>query len=1233
MKPIDQCPSSSKEGKPGKEALAETARQLPKIAGMPAWRSLEEHADAPEFREWVEREFPAGASEMLEEGSRRDFIKLMGASVALAGAATIPGCRRPEHEIKPYSKETPEHSVPGKALYYATSLALPCGGAEGLLVETHEGRPTKIEGNPLHPHNRGKSSVWAQASVLELYDPDRLKFPVVRFSSIGEKTATWDDFGAWAAENLGKFDASQGAGLAVVVRKATGPTREVLRDQLKKRWPKMRWIAYDAAESRTAIDGAVRAFGSPQRELLSLSKAKAIVSLGRDFLSTTGEPNGLANAREYASTRRVLTTKDEMSRLYVAEPTYTITGGQADHRVSMAPSQIARLAVAIATRVLASKGGDAAAALRAAVAGKQTDLEAKQQAFAEAAADDLIAAGGAGLVVAGPTVSAEVHAIAHAINAVLGAIGTTVSFLPMSSEQAADGMAEVGALAGAINSGEVNTVVCIGANPVYDAPAGADFAAAFAKATTITWSVSDSETAHASNWSLNGAHWLESWGDTEAWDGTVAPVQPMIAPLYEPAMSEIEFLTMLAQVGIGGSKATPKVVGYEILRGAWQSKLGQVGFEKVWTRALFDGVLANSAPKPAATPVKFESVVAAAKAMTLEPAPSGAGVEVVFQTNHMYDGRFANVAWLQELPDAGSRVVWDNPALVSPRTAVAMGLAPYGLGKDMSLEKASNVYTDPKYPTGRVVTLAVGGKSMEVAIWIAPGVADNTVVLTLGYGRTQCGLVGNGTGFNTFAVYTGARLARGATASDTGRTYMIASTQTHWSLEGRTSLVRGLDYPGWKKFGDDSPKEYKDRLYGTKTSLNLAERIGHSELTHTPPNISIYKNPFNATKNDPGAGSRYSEGPQWAMSIDLSTCTGCGACTIACQAENNIPVVGKKDVAKGREMTWIRVDRYFTGDDANNPEAMLHQPVACVHCENAPCEVVCPVNATIHGEEGLNYMAYNRCIGTRYCANNCPYKVRRFNFHDYGVAKFKGDYIGKDVFPQAGERNANLIPPRLRERLNEIEKMQKNPNVTIRSRGVMEKCSFCVQRINAAKIEVKLKNIEGAPSVPEGFFQTACQQACPSEAIVFGDMLDTNANNGKGSLIRQMREHNRTYALLGFLNTRPRTTHMAAVKNPNRGLLEKLGKSERLALMDDPFGHHGEGHHDDGHGTGDTGHDAGKTDGHAAPAAPAGAGHSSAVPIGSPSNPSRSIFLRDSAKKAADRGYALSLSVLTGFHA
>jgi molybdopterin-containing oxidoreductase family iron-sulfur binding subunit len=476
-----------------------------------------------------------------------------------------------------------------------------------------------------------------------------------------------------------------------------------------------------------------------------------------------------------------------------------------------------------------------------------------------------------------------------------------------------------------------------------------------------------------------------------------------------------------------------------------------------------------------------------------------------------------------------------------------------------------------KFPEARKARIKIGEKTVEVPVWILPGMADHTVLLTVGYGRTAAGHVGDGVGVDVYPVKpAGRRWARGVEVSATSNWYPISSTQSHWSLEGRTALVRAVDLPAWKAHGDEVG-EAKHEIYKTAQPINFAERLG--EMSHMPPNVSVYENPFNKSKADPAPDAVYAKGPQWGMTIDLSTCTGCGACTIACQAENNIPVVGKKEVQKGREMAWIRVDRYFTGEDFTNPDSMLHQPVPCQHCENAPCETVCPVNATVHGPEGINYMTYNRCIGTRYCANNCPYKVRRFNFFEYGKLKFNGDYYGKSlvekVAPERGgvngsnkynKININLIPPRLRQKLEEIERMQKNPDVTVRMRGVMEKCSYCIQRINAAKIECKLNDLKG---IPDGFFQSACQQACPSGAIVFGDILDPQ------SAVHATRNHGRSYMLLGYLDTRPRTSYLVQVRNPNPRLRKPVT---------DPF-HHGGGHHG---GEGE-GHDeaAGKEAGHA----------------------------------------------------
>jgi molybdopterin-containing oxidoreductase family iron-sulfur binding subunit len=621
--------------------------------------------------------------------------------------------------------------------------------------------------------------------------------------------------------------------------------------------------------------------------------------------------------------------------------------------------------------------------------------------------------------------------------------------------------------------------------------------------------------------------------------------------------------------------------------------------------------MADSASRPAAARLRLAEVTRAFQGLRPAALPGTAAMEVEFYTVRFNDGRSANNAWLQELPEVGSTVVWDNPVYVSPQTAKSMGLLPEHTRLD-----EFNPYIKQQMPQARLATLTLGGQRMDVAVWILPGMADHVIGVKLGYGRTSAGLVGDGAGFNTYQVKPAGMTASGAKLERTGGTYTIASTQNHWSLSAkseertrkdrRDTIVRAMDKKWWDKYGNKIT-EMPDQIYGTEISpLNIAEKIG--EMSHTPPNISAYDNPMNRSPRDADPDAMkpnralngrmepapYSRGPQWGMSIDMNACSGCGVCTVACQAENNIPVVGKSEVAKGREMTWIRVDRYFVGEDLNNPEEMLMQPVACVHCENAPCEVVCPVNATIHDSEGTNNMAYNRCIGTRYCANNCPYKVRRFNFFDYAVKKFRGGLNATYVSNQAAGAfektvgqdrtfNQNFIPPRLRAKLDEIQKMQFNPNVTVRSRGVMEKCSYCIQRVNAARQEVKVQGLWKDPDqvgpIPDGFFQAACQQACPTGAISFGDILDPK------SKVSQDRESGRTYLLLGYLNTRPRTTYMMKVRNPNEAI--------RVFDKYDPL--------DYGHG-GDHGGASGE--------------HADA-----------SAYI-DSVKKYTDQGYSLSLKVL-----
>lgn len=1184
MSNLDQCPSTK-----GHEEIPQAAPDPGRVSGRKFWRSLDEWSGTPEFKEFVEREFPAGAS-ILGEPSRRNFVKIMGAGFALAGAATIPGCRRPDRKILPYSQTPPEEVVPGKPLFFTTALPTPGGGCEGLLIETHTGRPTKVEGNPVHPGNQGKTSAMAQASVLGLYDPDRLKYPVYDNPSRGKLDATWDDYSAWQTTHFAKFDENRGAGLAFIIDKQSSPTRQRLINAVRGRFPRARFVFWNPAESRAPIDGSSIAFGNPQHLSYDFSGAQRVVSLGSDFLADGA--GSVRNARTFASTRKVMEGGDEMSRLYAVEAKPTSVGSLADHRFRVAPSQMHNFAIALTKGVLSRTGANASGLPDASVAGMS-------QSEIDAIAEDLVAHGQHSVVVPGDQVSAEAWALCMAINSALGSIGRHVFTTPMQPDLASDSAAGMRDLIGAMSTGSIDTLVTIGCNPLYDTPASMGFADAFGRvATTITHDLGMSETEHASTWSLNGTHYLEQWGDVEDIDGTYSVVQPMIAPLYEPAHSDIELLSMLA--------GEPGKHGHELVQETW-ALMGNSD-QASWRRVLHNGY-ADTARRGGAD-VRLSNVLMAAARVGTRSAPGSESMDVLFYTSNQNHGQHANNGWLQELPEFGPSVVWDNPILVSPMTAKKMGLLP-----EHSWQDEFNPYTKQQMPQAQLVTVTLDGQEMEAALWILPGMADDTVAVKLGYGRRIVGKVGFKVGHNTYAIKpaSGPLAARGARVSKASGTYTIASTQNHWSLESRTSIVRAMDKKWWDQH-HDLHKVATDEIYGREHEmLNIAEKIG--ELSHTPPNISIYKNPQNRSHRDPDPNNteyntalkrdvppRFAQGPQWGMSIDLNACMGCNACTVACQSENNIPIVGKSEVAKGREMQWIRMDRYFVGDDLNNPDEMIVQPVACVHCENAPCETVCPVNATVHGDEGTNDMAYNRCIGTRYCANNCPYKVRRFNFFDYSPVKFNGGldptYTSKEIAKQFEETigedrtfNQNFIPPRLRKKLDEITKMHFNPDVTVRSRGVMEKCTYCIQRIHQARQEVKIKGIwkdkDQIGPIPDGFFNTACQQACPTDAISFGDILDPKAR------VSKERESGRSYLLLGYLNTRPRTTYMMRVRNPNPAI--------RVYDEHDPLDHGG--HSEDGGGHGD---DHGEQHG--------------------------SAYI-DKTKKFIDQGYSMSLKVLSGINA
>jgi MoCo/4Fe-4S cofactor protein with predicted Tat translocation signal len=968
------------------------------------WRSLGQLQGSAESRSFREREFVEGASEPPDAVSRREVLTLLGASVSLAGLAA---CRRPEEAIVPYV-EAPEQVVPGIPRHYATTM--PSGHtAYGLVVESHEGRPTKIEGNELHPASLGSSSARVQAAILDLYDPDRSQDVL----KDGE-ASSWDAFVAAWAERAALHAADGGAGLAVLLPPFSSPTLHRLVEELRGVYPNALVVAHAATSDLNSREGTARATGRTLVPVHRLESADVVLCLDADILH--GDPEMIRHTRGFARRRRVSGPDDGMSRLWAVEPALTVTGAKADQRQRLAASRVPAFTAALAARLAEEDLGIAAPA---------SSIPGVAPEWLEALALDLLAHQGTSLVVAGPHQPPEVHAAALALNVVLGNLGTTVEYrepvdaLPVRRP-------DLPLLVDAMNEGRVQTLLVLGANPAYDTPADLGFAAAAENVGQIVHlGTHRDETAALAHWHLPAAHFLEAWGDARAACGTLSVVQPLILPLYG-GKSPAEILGLVAR--------GDNVAGYELVRETWRALLGEDDFESRWRRVLHDGVLPDSATP--AVEVEPSPDVFADLAAAAGPAPGPAGeLELLFRPcPKVHDGHEANNAWLQELPDAITKVTWDNPLLLSPATAGAHGL-----------------------DDGDVVRLEVSDRSLEVPVFRVPGMADDTLVLTLGYGRRSAGRVGTGVGFDGFAVRPAASpdLALGVRLEAVGRRYLLAQTQEHGTMEGR-DLVR-------------------------EASLEHYRAEPHFAQEHVE-EAPLWK------------AHEYESRPQWGMVIDLNACTGCNACAVACQSENNVPVVGKDQVSRGREMAWIRVDRYFTGEPAD--AGAVFQPVPCMQCENAPCEQVCPVAATMHDEQGLNVMVYNRCIGTRYCSNNCPYKVRRFNFFNYT----------KDT--------------------PESLKMANNPDVTVRSRGVMEKCTYCVQRLNSARIDARL----GGRELRDGDARTACQQACPAEAIHFGDLADLE------SRVRKARGLDRTYAILGELNSRPRTTYQARLRNPFPGL-------------------------------------------------------------------------------------------------
>jgi molybdopterin-containing oxidoreductase family iron-sulfur binding subunit len=1053
------------------------------MTGPRYWRSLDELAGTPAFKAALAREFPEGASG-LEGVDRRQFMKIMAASFALGGVG-LAGCRRPEEHILPFSKSI-EGAAPGLPVYYATSMPMR-GWAIPLLAETHQGRPTKVEGNPGYAPHGGASTLLAQASVLELYDPDR----AIAHTQDG-KVIDGNAVKALLKGMSRRHLTTQGAGLAFLADASSSPTRSRLARTLRFRLPRAIWAEYEPVVDEPPVSVSRAFYGANVKPIYRFAKAKRIVSIDADFL--LAEAGSLYYAREFTKGRRLTKKDDPMNRLYVAESGLTLTGTLADHRLRLASSAMLAFAAALAGKVTGDSSYDKAA----------QGLDPKALEWIPECAADLLENKGECLVVAGSHLPDGVHAIVCAINQFLGNVGTTVEYIFATRSQSVG----LGGLAAQIARGSIKTLIILGGNPVYNAPADLDWASLQKKVPDVVrLGYYDDETSALAKTHIAAAHYLESWGDARTVDGTVVPVQPMILPLFG-GLTQIEVMAAI----MGFPNTDPYKLVYDTITG------GGPAAEVVFRNFLHDGLYQGStfrALRVRYNPKALAGFLAGAPAL---PEVSRDAIEVRFVADaRVDDGRFINNGWLQECPDPITKISWDNAIQISPRLAKDLGIDSPADGLKQVARKDLAEF-DKGRENAHVVELTIGTRKVVGPAHIQPGLANYTVIVPLGYGRSRTGRVGEGTGFNAYVgrESTAPHIATGAKIALTGRKMFLADSQWHWSMEGRDLVREGnlgeyQENPGFAKevgLEAESPRPVLDPGLASMTPAERAAQI--------PRGNSLYVTP------------KFDGRHQWGMSIDLNTCIGCNACVVACQAENNIPIVGKEQVLRGRIMHWIRLDRYYSdgkaaagafGGEGNNeiPEdpQISVQPVACMQCELAPCETVCPVNATVHDDEGLNVMAYNRCIGTRYCANNCPYKVRRFNFFDWNMRSLDSLYLGP------------LGP----EGMPELVQMVKNPEVTIRMRGVMEKCTYCVQRIERGKIEWKVKTAqEGHPEdvvVPDGTIRTACQQACPVEAIVFGNILDPESAVSKAKALGQ------DYPLLGYLNVRPRTTYLARVRNPN----------------------------------------------------------------------------------------------------
>ena len=1031
---------------PAKLTLAEVRAKLDGKSGKRYWKSLDELADTPAFQEMMQEEFPrqAAAGEWTDSVSRRGFMKVMGASFALAGLA---GCtKQPDEPIFPYVKQ-PEDLVLGKPMFFATAHPFPTG-AVPVLVKSDAFRPIKLEGNPEHPMSKGKSDAFTQASLLDLYDPDRSQHPRFR----GDQS----DFGAFQ-QSFAKAvaDTKTGEGVVFLSETITSPTLAAQWKQIQAKYPAAKLVQYEPVNGDAGRAASKAAFGDYYDTQYKLEDADVILSLDADFLGGIAFPGFLPMSAAWAERHRF--DKDKtMNRMYVVETNPTVTGFKADHRLALKPSEIDAFAAAL--------GGGNGPAL--------TNPDA--QKFLTVVLDDIKKSGGRFAVVVGPQSSMAAHSAALAINSGSKAVVYTETVAPIPSEQAAD----LKALVADMNAGKVEWLVMLGVNPLYNAPVDLDFESAFNK---VPYSVHlgshVDETGFYSTWHLNKAHYLESWSDARAYDGTISIVQPMIDPLYGGKSAHDVFQALL----------DPSLGGYDVVVANAKTYMKSGDFATAWKKALHDGWVEGTA---------FEPKALSAKAVAASAPTPVSGMEISFKSDaSVYDGRYANNGWLQELPKQVTNVSWDNAALMN------MDL----MGK-LGIEE------------NEAVELTLNGRKIIVPVLMSPGHPNDAVTVALGLGRrAEAGRVGAGVGFNAYALRTvdaplsasGLQIARGKGYYD------LCVTKVH-NIEHRGKFAQqDLEHKKFDTEGTYSLAGHEAQERSIIRYATVAEALANPNYTHegTPSgNTTVNKVGYNPQGEAPehddsfypdawrydhpelvGANAKVLQN-KWGMSIDLNSCVGCNACVVSCYAENNIAVVGREQVKIGRIMQWMRIDTYFEGD-LHAPKAHF-QPMLCQHCESAGCEQVCPVGATVHTPEGINTMVYNRCVGTRYCSNNCPYKVRRFNFLLYS------DYDTESL------------------------KFMRNPDVSVRSRGVMEKCSYCIQRIEAVKIEADKNN----RAIEDGEILTACQQACPTDAIVFGNLNDPKAR------VTKLKAEERDYQVLADLNYRPRTSYTAGVINPNAEL-------------------------------------------------------------------------------------------------